>query len=333
MDMRRSAIAVATLLALTAGDPAGAADRVLRPTADLYVSARHPERNYGGATRLVIARRPASRAFVRFQPGVPPRGSRIVLYVYPLRDSAAGLTLRHASDRPWAEGRITLRTAPRTGPHVVRTGPLRAQRWKPIDVTRLAGTSGVVALALSAAGPGRVEIASREVGARAPRLVVFGSATSPVPATPPAPAGDASPGGEGGAPAPPPPPGTCGSAPAPPAWQHVVWIVMENKDYSQVVGSPDAVYVNELADACGLATQYQAVAHPSLPNYVALTSGDTQGVKDDSGPDAHPLAVPSIFSQLGGDWRALQETMPDNCARSDAGRYAVHHNPAVYYTD
>src|SRR4051794_1038572 len=164
MDMRRSAIAVAaTLLALTAGDPAGAADRVLRPTADLYVSARHPERNYGGATRLVIARRPASRAFVRFQPGVPPRGSRIVLYVYPLRDSAAGLTLRHASDRPWAERRITLRTAPRTGPRVVRTGPLRAQRWKPIDVTRLAGTSGVAALALSAAGPGRVEIASREV--------------------------------------------------------------------------------------------------------------------------------------------------------------------------
>src|SRR5436190_7180402 len=93
--------AAATLAALALGDPAAAANVVVRPTADLYVSAARSGRNYGAATRLVIARRPASRAYVRFQPGPPARGSRVVLYVYPLSDSAAGLTLRHASDRPW----------------------------------------------------------------------------------------------------------------------------------------------------------------------------------------------------------------------------------------
>ncbi len=59
--------------------------------------------------------------------------------------------------------------------------------------------------------------------------------------------------------------------------QHVVLIIMENRAYSEVIGSPDAPYINRLASVCGLATGYQAVAHPSLPNYLALTSGSTRG--------------------------------------------------------
>jgi hypothetical protein len=121
---------------------------------------------------------------------------------------------------------------------------------------------------------------------------------------------------------------------APATWQHVVWIVFENKQYSQVIGSPDAPYINALAGQCGLATNFSAEAHPSLPNYIAMTSGSPQGISDDSGPSAHPVAVPSIFSQLGGGgWRALQESMPANCALGNAGFYAVRHNPAAYYTN
>jgi hypothetical protein len=43
--------------------------------------------------------------------------------------------------------------------------------------------------------------------------------------------------------------------------------------------------------------------------------------------------VPSIFSQLDGGWRALEESMPSNCDQSDSGAYAVRHNPAAYYTN
>lgn len=115
---------------------------------------------------------------------------------------------------------------------------------------------------------------------------------------------------------------------------HVVWVVMENHGYGSVIGSSQAPYTNQLANTYGLATNYFALSHPSLPNYIALTSGGTQGVTDDSGPSTYPLNVPSIFSQLpGGLSRSLQESMPSNCLKADSGQYVLHHNPMPYYTN
>jgi hypothetical protein len=114
-------------------------------------------------------------------------------------------------------------------------------------------------------------------------------------------------------------------------YTHVVWIMLENQGYS-VVGSPSAPYFNELGDQCALATNYYAISHPSLPNYVALTSGSPQGITDDGEPDTHRLAVASIFSQLGSNWRTLAESMPSACDNVTSGLYAARHNPAVYYT-
>jgi hypothetical protein len=117
-------------------------------------------------------------------------------------------------------------------------------------------------------------------------------------------------------------------------WAHVVWIVMENKAYDQIVGSDNAPYVNKLAGQCGLATDFHAETSPSLPNYIALTSGSTQGITDDEPPSKHPLSSASIFSQLGGGWNAFAESMPRNCVLSDVGDlYAVRHNPVTYYTN
>lgn len=116
---------------------------------------------------------------------------------------------------------------------------------------------------------------------------------------------------------------------------HVVWILMENKSSSKVLGSNSAPYLNSLGQHCGVATNDHGVAHPSLPNYIALTSGSTQGVADDRSPSAHPIGAPSIFSQLdaaGRTWKSYEESMPDNCRRTNSGRYAVRHNPAAYYT-
>lgn len=124
----------------------------------------------------------------------------------------------------------------------------------------------------------------------------------------------------------------CGSTQAR-RWQHIVWIIMENKSYSQIVGAADAPYENHLAAECGLATDYHAVSHPSLPNYIALTSGSTHGITDDDPPSAHPIGGSSLFSQLGADWSSLQESMPSNCDTSSTGEYAVKHNPAAYFTD
>jgi phosphatidylinositol-3-phosphatase len=140
----------------------------------------------------------------------------------------------------------------------------------------------------------------------------------------------------GSPPPPPPSSGPCGTAPAPPAkWQHVIWIWFENHSNTQVVGNSAAPYFTQLSNQCGYATDYHGVTHPSLPNYIAGTSGDTWGIADDNGPSSHPIAQPSIFSQVkaaGMQWRSYQESMPSNCALGSSGSYAVKHNPAAYYT-
>jgi hypothetical protein len=126
--------------------------------------------------------------------------------------------------------------------------------------------------------------------------------------------------------------GPCGRKGPAQKVQRVVWVVMENKAYNQVIGGSKAPYLNRLARGCGIATRFAAEAHPSLPNYIAMTSGSTHGISDDAGPSEHGIGGPSIFSQLGGDWRALQESMERPCQSSDSGAYAAHHNPPVYYT-
>jgi phospholipase C len=123
--------------------------------------------------------------------------------------------------------------------------------------------------------------------------------------------------------------GCTGAAP-PARYEHVVTIVMENHGFSQIAGhSP---FLNTLARRCGLATGYHAVTHPSLPNYLAMVSGSTQGL---DGSDCSPgprcqSSGPSIFAQT--DWRAYAESMPGPCAMENAGDYAPRHNPAVYFT-
>jgi hypothetical protein len=128
--------------------------------------------------------------------------------------------------------------------------------------------------------------------------------------------------------------GPCGRTSRPPAqYDHVVWVVMENKAYSSIIGSASAPYENQLASQCGSGVNFFAETHPSLPNYIAMTSGSPQGIADDNPPASHPLDVPSIFSQLGTSWRSPQESMPSNCLLTNSGLYAVKHNPAAYYTN
>ena len=131
--------------------------------------------------------------------------------------------------------------------------------------------------------------------------------------------------------------GPCGSVAVPPAYRHVVWIWMENHSYGDIIGNKaQAPYLNALASECGLATNYHNVSHPSLPNYLAATSGSGRDGLPflswlDCGPSvACDTSAASIFGQ-GETWKAYQESMPSNCARSNSGQYAVRHNPPPYY--
>jgi phospholipase C len=131
--------------------------------------------------------------------------------------------------------------------------------------------------------------------------------------------------------------GPCGTLPLSSTnYTHVVWIWMENHSYETIIGSPEAPYINSLANACGLATNYHNVSHPSLPNYVAGTSGLPFAQLSRFTSDCSPshkcsTAVQSIFGQVAS-WKAYEESMPSNCDRKNAGEYAVRHNPPPYYT-
>jgi hypothetical protein len=131
--------------------------------------------------------------------------------------------------------------------------------------------------------------------------------------------------------------GPCGTKTGAASIQHVVWIFMENHNYSDIAGNTsEAPYENQLAGQCGLATSYQGITHPSLPNYIAATSGSDQGISDDNPPADHPLSVPSIYTQLkaaGLQWRDYEESAPGNCPSDSSGDYAVKHDPAPYYTN
>jgi hypothetical protein len=108
---------------------------------------------------------------------------------------------------------------------------------------------------------------------------------------------------------------------------HIFLIVMENRSYSQAIASS---YVSKLAAEYSIATDYHGVSHPSLPNYLALTSGSTWGIADDG---FHALPAGGLGAQLtsaGIAWRAYMEGMSNGCFHSPYP-YALKHNPFAYY--
>jgi phosphatidylinositol-3-phosphatase len=120
-----------------------------------------------------------------------------------------------------------------------------------------------------------------------------------------------------------------------PTSSHLVEIVMENAEFGEVIHNSAAPYINGLARRYGLATAGYAITHPSLPNYIALTSGTTGGIESDC--TSCTVGASNIVDQLeaaGISWRAYFEDMPSPCftGATSAG-YAKKHNPFAYYPD
>src|SRR5205085_6030901 len=101
-----------------------------------------------------------------------------------------------------------------------------------------------------------------------------------------------------------------------PSFSNVFLILEENHEYTQIIGSSAAPYINSLANQYGLATNFKAISHPSLPNYMELTSGSNQGITTDCSPGSGcSSGAPNIFSELeaaGKTWKAYQEGMSSN---------------------
>ena len=100
-------------------------------------------------------------------------------------------------------------------------------------------------------------------------------------------------------------------APSASRWQHVIVVVEENRDAGQIIGDSAAPFLNRLARTGLNFTDMHGETHPSQPNYLALFSGSTQGLTDDSCP--HSYGSDNLASQLlhhGLTFTGYSESLP-----------------------
>jgi hypothetical protein len=120
-----------------------------------------------------------------------------------------------------------------------------------------------------------------------------------------------------------------------PGFTHVVVVVFENHEASSIAGNPDAPTFNTLARRYATLTKYDAVAHPSLPNYLALVSGSTHGISSnctDCVVRARSLA--DTLAAAGKTWKTYAEDLPyPGFTGGSSGRYAKKHTPFLYFRD
>jgi acid phosphatase len=114
----------------------------------------------------------------------------------------------------------------------------------------------------------------------------------------------------------------------------VLVIIEENHSLAEMKSGMPFLY--RVATRYGYATDYRAITHPSLPNYLVIAGGSTMGVSDDANPSAHLLHGPSVFGQTlskGGTAKLYAEALPSPCARTSSGAFAVRHTPWTYFVD
>ncbi len=124
----------------------------------------------------------------------------------------------------------------------------------------------------------------------------------------------------------------------PPTPDHVVVLIEENHTEASILGNPDAPYFNGLAHLGASFTRSYAITHPSQPNYLALFSGDTQGVTDDACPPPNsPYATANLASSLhavGRTFVGYSEGLPAaGSTTCSSGDYARKHSPWVDFSN
>src|SRR5689334_7145505 len=124
------------------------------------------------------------------------------------------------------------------------------------------------------------------------------------------------------------------SGTTPPAAAHVIVVVEENHSYSQVIGNSSMPYLNGLASQYGLATQYFGDVHPSIGNYLMLTTGIPETLNDGFTGTISDDNVVRELVKANKSWRSYAESLPSvGYVGGDVYPYLRHHNPFTYFTD
>ncbi|HYL11856.1 MAG TPA: alkaline phosphatase family protein [Terriglobales bacterium] len=119
-----------------------------------------------------------------------------------------------------------------------------------------------------------------------------------------------------------------------PRFTHVVIVVEENHNYSGVIGNSSMPYLNSLAHKYGLATQYYANVHPSIGNYLMLTTGQLITNNDSLTATVNADNVVRHLLTAGRTWKAYEEGLPHaGYIGPDTATYVRRHCPLSYFSD
>jgi acid phosphatase len=126
---------------------------------------------------------------------------------------------------------------------------------------------------------------------------------------------------------------TSGGGNSMPQVDHVFLVMLENHSFNQVIGSPSMPFLNSLATQHALATNYFAVAHPSIGNYLMLTTGQIETIDDTFTGTISDDNIAQALTAAGKTWKAYMENLPSaGFTGPDTGLYVKHHDPFSYFT-
>ncbi|WP_409436531.1 alkaline phosphatase family protein [Mycobacterium sp. SMC-14] len=114
---------------------------------------------------------------------------------------------------------------------------------------------------------------------------------------------------------------------------HVFVIYMENKGTDDIVGSPNAPYLNSLINTYGYADNYYALSHPSDPNYFRILGGSDFGIDYNSAPNS--INAPSLMQEMdqaGITWAGYAQSMPSAGAIVSSGDYSADELPFTQFS-
>jgi acid phosphatase len=113
-----------------------------------------------------------------------------------------------------------------------------------------------------------------------------------------------------------------------------VVVVLENQDYSSVIGNSQMPFFNSMAMQHALATQFYANTHPSIGNYFMMTTGQIVTNDDAFGGTFSGDSIARQLTAVGKTWKIYAESLPSvGYTGGDVYPYIRHHNPFSYMDD
>jgi acid phosphatase len=307
------------------------------PLADSYVKAGSPATNYGTFTTLRVDNSPIANSYLRFSVSglVGQAVSQARLLIHANSASPQGLIARSEQVETWGESTINYSNAPTLGSTLATSSAVTSGSWVTLDVTAYVTGEGIYSFGVSTPGSTAISLSSRESGADAPQLIVSTSGTATLTvlgtAIPPTPVGTLVQTQT------PTQPATQANTPGTSTIKHVFVVMMENISYNEVWSNSTTPYLTSLGNAFARATNYTAISHPSLPNYLDIYGGSNYGITTDCSPSSschvNATNLADNLNANGLTWKGYMESMPSACGITTSGNYAPKHDPFVYFDD